>query len=157
MERMGLRRVADQGRHFEAKIGGEYRLCIPSPGNPGLFMHVHQSIRVSCPKCGAHPFDPCKTKTGSLAITGKMIETVSELAHHQRVRQSDLEKLRARLRQFEPVRAEPHPERKKRYQASPSAKPIRGPRGRIPSLSAEAARELRRVADYVLKHGNGDG
>lgn len=149
--------MSNPGRHVEVKIDREIRVLVPAPGNPGLFLHSHQSIRVSCPKCAAHPFEPCKTKRGSLGITGSMVETVSALAHHQRVRQSDLQKLRARLNQFQPVRSEPHEERKERYRSSPDAKQIRGPRGRVPKLSADAARELRRLAEYVLKHGNGDG
>ncbi len=148
--------MAENGRHFEAKIGGQFRVCVPAPGNPGLFIHSHQAIRVSCPKCAAHAFEPCNTKTGSLAITGAMVETVTALAHHQRVTQSDLEKLRSRLRTFRPVMAEPHAERKERYHSTPGVKQARGPRGRVPVLSADAARELRRFADYILKHGNGE-
>ena len=136
---------------FEAKMWGAWKVLVPVPGTPGLWMPCDQSVRATCPECDAQPFEPCKTERGSVVLSGSMLETIRLLSEHERVQEAPLQKLRKRLKGFQPARSAPHEARKIRYQESPAIKRIFKRVGRRPQLSAITLSELASLCRYELE------
>ena len=141
---------------FEAKMWGAWKVLVPVPGTPGLWMPCDQSVRATCPDCNAQPFEPCRTERGSVVLSGSMLETIRLLSDHERVQEAPLQKLRKRLQGFSPVRSAPHEARKIRYQQNPELKRIFKRVGRRPKLSASAVAELAAMCRWEIEREKRD-